>query len=290
MLITTLLLAAAIAAAWLPDWRLPRVGTVSPALPLGALALACAAFTGVADARGVVAVAAVAALGWAWRTAASTGIRRAAGTLAVLGAFALGLHLLPGFRPVVFAEGVRLSADADPMRFSAHFDAGMAGLLLLVFFCRRVQSLGEWQRALRGALPVAVVTTLGVIGLAWAIGHVRPEGNLPPFTAAFLGKMLLWTCVLEEAFFRGVVQQGLTRVRFLSGRAIGRWVPLLLASALFGLAHAAGGWAYVGLAALAGLGYGWAYARTGCIESAIAVHFLLNATHFLAFTYPRLAT
>lgn len=290
MLITTLLLAAAIASAWLPDWRLPRGGTLPPALPLAALALACAWFTRVADVRAVAAVVAVAGLGWTCRTASSPALRRVAAGLAVLGAFGLGLHLFPGFRPVVFADGVRLSADAEPMRFSAHLDAGMAGLLLLVCFCRRAQSPGEWRRALQGALPVAVITTTGVIGLAWAIGHVRPEGNLPPFTAAFLGKMLLWTCVLEEAFFRGVVQERLSRVRVFSGAATGRWVPLLLASALFGLAHAAGGWAYVGLAALAGLGYGWAYARTGCIESAIAVHFLLNATHFLAFTYPRLAT
>jgi uncharacterized protein len=63
-------------------------------------------------------------------------------------------------------------------------------------------------------------------------------------------------------------------------------VALLVASALFGLAHFGGGWLYVIAATLAGLGYGWAYLRTKRIEASMFVHFALNATHFLFFTYP----
>jgi membrane protease YdiL (CAAX protease family) len=46
---------------------------------------------------------------------------------------------------------------------------------------------------------------------------------------------------------------------------------------------------YVLAATVAGLGYGWAFLRTGRIEAAIAVHFAVNAVHFLLFAYPRLA-
>jgi membrane protease YdiL (CAAX protease family) len=38
----------------------------------------------------------------------------------------------------------------------------------------------------------------------------------------------------------------------------------------------------------AGLGYGWVFMRTQRIEAAMAVHFGVNAVHFLLFTYPRL--
>ena len=38
---------------------------------------------------------------------------------------------------------------------------------------------------------------------------------------------------------------------------------------------------------MAGLGYGWAFMRTQRIEAAMAVHFGVNAMHFLLFTYPR---
>ena len=58
---------------------------------------------------------------------------------------------------------------------------------------------------------------------------------------------------------------------------------------LFGVAHLAGGWGYVVLAALAGFGYGWIYASTGSIAAAIATHAGLNTLQFLLFTYPALA-
>lgn len=60
-------------------------------------------------------------------------------------------------------------------------------------------------------------------------------------------------------------------------------------AALFGLAHWTGGWSYVLLAALAGLGYALAFRASGRIEMAILAHFGLNAMHFLLLTYPRLA-
>lgn len=60
-------------------------------------------------------------------------------------------------------------------------------------------------------------------------------------------------------------------------------------AALFGLAHWAGGWSYVLLAALAGLGYALAFRASGRIEMAILAHFGLNAVHFLLLTYPGLA-
>jgi membrane protease YdiL (CAAX protease family) len=40
---------------------------------------------------------------------------------------------------------------------------------------------------------------------------------------------------------------------------------------------------------VAGLHYAAAYLVTRRIEGAILTHFALNATHFLAFTYPGLA-
>jgi membrane protease YdiL (CAAX protease family) len=55
---------------------------------------------------------------------------------------------------------------------------------------------------------------------------------------------------------------------------------------LFGLPHFGGGTSYVIAAALAGLGYGWAFERTARIEASMAVHFGVNAVHFLLFVYP----
>jgi len=97
---------------------------------------------------------------------------------------------------------------------------------------------------------------------------------------------LFFTCLSEEAFFRGFVQHELARIG--SRRALATGVALTIAAVLFGLAHFAGGLSYVLAATVAGLGYGWAYLRTQRIEGAMTVHFGVNAVHFLLFTYPAL--
>jgi membrane protease YdiL (CAAX protease family) len=58
---------------------------------------------------------------------------------------------------------------------------------------------------------------------------------------------------------------------------------------LFVIAHAAGGWRYVALAAVAGAGYGTVFYRSRSIEMSILAHFALNCAHFLLFTYPALS-
>ncbi|NML13830.1 CPBP family intramembrane glutamic endopeptidase [Azohydromonas caseinilytica] len=287
MLLTTVLLALAIAAVWLPALRLGRVA-VPPSLPLAAAALLAGLQAGVVDARGAVAAVALAALGLASRAVAAPWPRRLLAVAAVLLAFALGLRLVPGFSPMVFLDGVRLSPDAAPMRFAVNADAGLAGLVLALCFCRRVQGLAEAGVVLRRALPVALGTAAVVLMAGWAVGQVRPDLKWPGFAAAWLLKMLLWTCVLEEAFFRGVIQERLAAWGAIASRPALHALPLLVAAGLFGLAHFPGGWGYVALATLAGLGYGWAYARTRRIEAAIAAHFVLNAAHFVGFSYPAL--
>jgi membrane protease YdiL (CAAX protease family) len=97
---------------------------------------------------------------------------------------------------------------------------------------------------------------------------------------------LFFTCVAEEALFRGFLQNQLTQL--LSQWTYGSTISLILTSILFGLVHFPGGWSYVFLATVAGLFYGYAYFKAQKIEASIWVHFLVNAIHFLAFTYPAL--
>jgi hypothetical protein len=139
---------------------------------------------------------------------------------------------------------------------------------------------------LRRTAPVLVATLVVVLGAGTALGYVRPDVKWTPLTPWFLALNLLFTCVTEEAFFRGFILGGLARgmARWRYGTA----VAVVVSTVLFGLAHAHGGPALVVLAALAGLGYAAAYLRSGRIEGAILTHFALNAVHFVAFTYPAL--
>ena len=289
MLITSVLLGLAICAVWIPDLNVGRNLRVPPWIPLLVIAVVAGLMHDVLDWRGAAVVAVLCALATASVRNETAAVRRGLTIGAVALSFALGVQLVPGFQPSVFLEGVRLSPDAAPMRLTAHFAPGVAGLVLMAFYCRRARTLREAWAAARPTAAIAVTTTVVVVGAAWAAGYVRPDWKVPDFTAAHLAKILLWTTVLEEAFFRGVIQDRLARASFIAARPGMSWLPIAVSSVLFGLAHAPGGWTYVGLATLAGVGYGLAYAKTGLVEAAMATHFLVNATHFVAFTYPHIA-
>ena len=117
--------------------------------------------------------------------------------------------------------------------------------------------------------------------IAVGLGALNIEWSLPGWWWLFAINNLLFTCVAEEAFFRGFIQQAITK-RFNS------LIGLLLASLLFGIAHFAGGFLFVIFATLAGIGYGLTFAITGRLWVAVLVHFAFNVVHLIVFTYPLL--
>ncbi len=133
-----------------------------------------------------------------------------AGVAALL-ALALALHVLPGFDNPVVVSQVHLSGKAAPFTQYANFDKGSAGLLLLAFYCRRAATLSEWRSVLTTTALAAIATGTAVIACALAIGYAAPEAKLPAFALTFLSVNLLFTCVAEEAFFRGLLQERMTR-------------------------------------------------------------------------------
>ena len=287
MLLAAVLLGLATCAAWFPSLQVAGGNRLAPWTVGLATATAAAFYAGLVDARGLLAIAALCIAGFASHQIASRGGRRAATVVAVTLAFAMGIQALPGFHDAVFIDRLRLSADAAPMRLSLNFAPGAAGLILLTLFCRRIQSWRELSAVARSTAPVAAITTAVVMGLGLAVGYVRPDFKLPWITVAYLVKTLLYTAVLEQAFFCGIVQQGLMIAPFIAKRPALRWLPILVASVLFGVAHASAGPIFVMLAFVAGVGYSVAYALTRRVEAAIAVHFAVNAVHFVGFTYPR---
>ena len=104
-----------------------------------------------------------------------------------------------------------------------------------------------------------------------------PESyDLPKLAAHFIG-LFLTVALPEELFFRGILLKGLEKV------STKRWLPLVASSLAFGLMH----WnnvdglsmqiVYVTLASIAGLGYGWAYLKSGNnLLAAILTHTLVD--------------
>jgi membrane protease YdiL (CAAX protease family) len=100
--------------------------------------------------------------------------------------------------------------------------------------------------------------------------------NIPELILEFIG-LFLTVALPEELFFRGILLGGLDKL-FSK-----KWVPLVISSLAFGLMH----WnnvntlstqlTYVSLAAVAGMGYGWAYRKSGNnLLAAILVHTIVD--------------
>lgn len=269
---------------WPPTWALAW---------LVAWGLAC--WGGLLDARGAVAILACIGLSVWWQR---TGARHAGtwvGTLApwVIGAsaLALALHAVPGIHNPLVLDGIRWRPGDPPFSLRASFDKACAGLMLLATVAPRCRNLATARALLPTLTQAALLTTAVALGLAWAWGLTEPAGTWPRVPGRpeavplFLVLNLLVTCVAEEAFFRGLLQAAWMR-RWAGWGARGVVAATALAAALFGLAHLGGGPQMVLLATLVGLGSGWAFARTRCIEAAVLVHFAVNAVHLLAFSYP----
>lgn len=204
--------------------------------------------------------------------------------LIIFFALALAMHLLPGFNNPVLIANIKFSADAAPFIQYANFDKASVGLILLAFFCRRVKDSTEgWQILRRISLPT-LITITGVIASGVMMKYVKPDIKLPAPTLIFLMTNLLFTCVVEEAFFQGFLQERFANA--LKSLRLGGFIAILLSGALFGIAHVAGGSRYVILATFSGMGYAYIYALVRRIEAPIFAHFALNAIHFVSFTYP----
>ena len=104
-----------------------------------------------------------------------------------------------------------------------------------------------------------------------------PESyDIQKLIAHFVG-LFLTVALPEELFFRGILLRGLKKVTTKN------WVPIVVSSLAFGLMH----WnnlndlpiqiAYISLATFAGLGYGWAYIKSGNnLFAAILAHTLVD--------------
>jgi uncharacterized protein len=276
-------LSLAIVCAWLPAVHWSRF-SIRPWFICFVLALCAALTTGV---LGVVGLLLVLVLALALSGASSDRLpkvfRLVLGVVAALLALALAMHKVPGFSNLLIFKGVQLSADAPPFTLYANFDKGIAGLLLLAVFCRKAINLAELKVDFRRSC-LLIFTTILLLSLAGLLSQFfRFDLKLPAATAVFIVVNLLLTCVAEEAFFRGLVQESLHR---LSSKPLGTALAAGASALLFGLAHFAGGVMYMVLASLAGLGYALVYQQSRRIEMAILLHFGFNLVHFLCFTYP----
>ena len=213
-------------------------------------------------------------------------LRLISGVVFVIISLLLGLHLVPGFNPDRILHNEILSADALPYTLYLNIDKAVVGIFILGFFYQKTSHSLSWKQSGRVLLLVLPVTILVVVSLSLLTGYVRLDLKIINKLWLWIWLNLFFTCMTEEAFFRGFLQHQLNR--YLEQRNYSKWIAPIVVALLFGLAHFSGGVLYIVIATAAGLGYGIIYMRTGRIETSIIAHFILNLTHVLLFTYPAL--
>ncbi|WP_404837700.1 CPBP family intramembrane glutamic endopeptidase [Aeromonas media] len=225
----------------------------------------------------VAALVSLAGLLLAWRTPTlPQPWRGVALTLVLLWALALTLHLVPGFDNLKVLDRVQAGPASVPFTLYLNLDKPLIFFGLLLAWPALLGPGGaiRWRPLALLILPLAALLIT-----AWQLGALKPEVGLPHWWWLFAFNNLLFTCVAEEALFRGLIQQG------VASRSK-PWLGLLVASLLFGAAHLAGGPLLALFAALAGACYGLAFLLSGRLGVAIAIHFLFNFAHLALFTYP----
>ncbi|MGL4828643.1 MAG: lysostaphin resistance A-like protein [Vibrio sp.] len=206
-----------------------------------------------------------------WRTSAWAAL--------LLWCLALFIHWLPGFSNLQVLDKVIASPNSAPFSLYLNLDKPLVFFALLLAYPSLLgnQQTPKWKATLATLIPL-----FALLPIATWLGALAFEWSLPKWWWIFALNNLLFTCVAEEALFRGLIQQK-TQQKF------GTIAGLLIASALFGMAHVAGGPLLMIFAALAGLGYGLVFYFTGRLWASVGVHFLFNFAHLLFFTYPVLA-
>jgi len=206
------------------------------------------------------------------------------GLALVLGVL-LGLHQLPGFNNYQFASDIVLSDTSVAFDIWFNFDKSMFGLFVLGIVLHRnlIRNVSDAVQTLTLFMPVAVVGLLAIYIVGIIIGYSSFDWTFSSVFFAWALKNMVFTVVAEEVFFRGIVQYEISKRLQTQGAEL---IAVIVAGILFGIAHFGGGLSYVLLSSLAGILYGYTYKVSGKIEAPIITHFLLNAGHFLIFTYP----
>jgi membrane protease YdiL (CAAX protease family) len=198
-------------------------------------------------------------------------------------ALAAGLasHWLPGFFSARMIAAVRLTPEAAPFSMYLNLDKPLIGFWIALA-CPWVFAFNLRRSLLTASLTLPITAALCLV-TAMSMGLIGWTPKWPEQTGIWALNNLLLVTLTEELVFRGYVQGGLTRLlkRIPHHQAL----AIVLASLVFGAAHADAGWQWMVLASMAGLGYGIAY-RFGGLPAALISHFGLNLAHFCLFTYP----
>jgi len=195
-------------------------------------------------------------------------------------------HKVPGYHNWQAFKELKLSKDSAVFDMWFNFDKPLIAFFLLLFIYNPISKALDYKEIIIKSFIFSIPTITILFALSLSNNYIIFDPKLPSFgiTIFWIIKMLFFTVIAEEFFFRYFIQNNLTAVfkKFKHAKIVG----LVLTSLVFGLFHLSGGLMFAILAFVSSLFYGGVYIKTKYIESAILLHFIVNSTHFFLFSYP----
>jgi membrane protease YdiL (CAAX protease family) len=196
---------------------------------------------------------------------------------------ALSMHQIGGFYNLLIANKLALSSHSAPYTMYLNFDKTMGAVILYVTSGLYKSQSAIDREVFFQTIKYYLLCIVTLLGAALLMNFVRFDFKIPANILIWSINNLFFVCFAEEVIFRGILQNQLKN--YLQRDKI-KYFHVIISAMLFALAHSKGGVVYVSLAFVAGLFYGISYDKTNRILTPILVHFGLNLTHFLFFTYP----
>lgn len=212
----------------------------------------------------------------------STKLKYVLWSLVLVLGLTLELHLIPGFDNLLVLDKIQFTPDALPFTLYLNLDKTIVGLIIIGLTLDLASTCSELKILLLQVSYRLPIILLVIIVLSIAFEYIKFAPKIPQNLWIWVINNLFFTCVAEEGLFRGFFQESLSQLKYKYSKDI----AILISALFFGVMHYPGGLKYVILATVAGALYGWIYKVTKRIEASILVHFMLNLTHILLFTYP----
>jgi len=255
--------------------------------PLLGFACVCAHFAHIMEIGLTIPIVLLFATHWILHTHLPSVARLLVICIIILLSCGFAFHLFPDVTNWLLVDGLSISPGAPAFNYYWNFDKPFIGLFVLGFHLKLLSNKEEIKAILPKTLTLTCVSLLILLFSAFFLRVIALDVKLPLLTPAWLIGNLFLTVIPEEAFFRGFLQEQLTRA--ISSK-MAPWIANAIVSAAFALAHMffVANPAYLLIAFLASFCYGMLYSVTKAIEASIFVHYLFNVLHFIFFTYPAL--
>ncbi|MEJ2681559.1 MAG: CPBP family intramembrane metalloprotease [Gammaproteobacteria bacterium] len=196
----------------------------------------------------------------------------------------LSFNLISGFSKVAISNNIFIGSSKEPIVFSIYFGKFAMIVFLTAIAYNKLSHPQEIPRLLLYSLAFGGAWIPLVLFVGYLLG-AQFEFKIHSSLLLYASMNLFFTCILEEVFFRGLIQNKMKE--YLATFTVHHHsIAIGITSLLFGVAHLSGGTKMIIAATIAGIGYGIIYDRTQKIECAIFLHFLLNVSTFITMVYP----